>query len=160
MATLSKAALPVPAWIVASPVNAGEWEQAKMGGQSHLCPATPPYRGTVWEEPPRSPQGPAPVLWWGGSGCSSRSRNRRRERGRRMAWCAVDPDGCILGLMPCVAELDKPVSSGQAEKLSIPSFLHPQVLTPHYVHSSVKRWKWTPPFRMALIALAGSNISF
>lgn len=41
MATLSKAALPVPAWIVASPVNAGEGEQAKMGGQSHLCPAHP-----------------------------------------------------------------------------------------------------------------------
>ena len=47
MATLSKVALPVPAWIVASPVNGGEGEQARMGGQSHPCPAAPPYCGIV-----------------------------------------------------------------------------------------------------------------
>lgn len=50
MATLSKAALPVPVWITASPVRAGKGEETTMGRQSHLCPATPPYRGIVVRE--------------------------------------------------------------------------------------------------------------
>lgn len=43
MATLNHVALLVSVWIVASLANAGVGEQAIMGGQSHLCPATPSF---------------------------------------------------------------------------------------------------------------------